>query len=378
MPQFAPGFDPADCCRPAVLGVEPYRPGKSAADLAHEYGVADMIKLASNENMLGPPPGAVAAVAGCGADLGLYPDGGGRKLKQALAARHDVAPECITLGNGSNELLELVGRCFLGAGKNAVYSRHAFAVYALTTQICGADGRVAPARAAADAMPYGDDLDAMAAAIDAATRVVFLANPNNPTGTWNGAAALAGFLRKVPASAVAVVDEAYAEYVTQPDYPVAAAWLGRFPNLVVTRTFSKAFGLAGLRVGYALSSPAVAELMDRVRQPFNVGVPAQRGALAALADRGHIEKSVATNRAGLAQLQAGCDRLGLPWLPSAANFLCIEAGDDALGIYHRLIGRGVIVRPVDNYGLPRHLRVTVGLPEHNRRFLEALEQVLER
>ncbi len=371
-------FDPRDYCRPAVLAVEPYRPGKSAADLAREYTVDAMIKLSSNENMLGPSPHAVTAVRDGCPGLMLYPDGGGRRLAWALAERHGVAPECVTLGNGSNELLELAGRCFLDRGKNAVYSEHAFAVYELTTQICGADSRVARARGATDAMPCGHDLDAMAAEINADTRVVFIANPNNPTGTWFDGRVLEAFLQKVPVSTLIVIDEAYAEYVTQPDYPEAAAWLGRFPNLMVTRTFSKAFGLAGLRVGYALSSAAVAELMNRVRQPFNVNAPAQSGALAALEDEVHLERSVAMNRDGLMQLQAGCDRLQLPWMPSAANFLCIEVGDAAADVYGKLLRRGVIVRRIDNYGLPRHLRVTVGRPEHNRRFLEALAEALGR
>ena len=369
-------FDPADCCRPAILGVEPYVPGKSAADLAREFAVGDMIKLASNENVLGPSPAAVAAVRDCCSRLMLYPDGGGRALKKALAARHVVAPECITLGNGSNELLELIGRCFLDGRKNAVYSEHSFLVYALVTRICGASGRVVPALPVASAMSLGHDLDAMAAEVNADTRVVFIANPNNPTGTWFGASALEGFLREVPSTTVVVIDEAYAEYVTQTDYVEAAAWIERFPNLVVTRTFSKAFGLAGLRVGYSLSSTAVSELMNRVRQPFNVSTPAQCAALAALGDEQHLENSVAMNRDGLGQLQDGCARLRLPWIPSAANFLCIEVGDDAPGIYQRLLERGVIVRPVGNYQLPRHLRVTVGRPVHNRRFLEALEEAL--
>ena len=369
-------FDPRDYCRPAVLDVEPYSPGKSSADVERDYGVADVLKLASNENVLGPSPGAVEAVRDCCDELMLYPDGDGWALREALASRHGVAPECVTLGNGSNELLELAGRCFLDEGKNAVYSEHAFAVYPLTVQICGAASRVAPARALSDEMPCGHDLDAMAAAIDDATRVVFIANPNNPTGTWLDASELEGFLTRVPTSVLVVVDEAYAEYVVQPDYPAAAGWIERFPNLMVTRTFSKAFGLAGLRVGYALSSAPVAGLLNRVRQPFNVGLPAQRGALAALEDKAHLEKSVAMNLEGLKQLQQGCDRLRLRWMPSVANFLCVEVGTGAFGVYERLLRRGVIVRPVDNYGLARHLRVTVGRPEHNRCFLQALEAAL--
>ena len=371
-----PPFNPLDYCRPAVLDVEPYRPGKSAADLAHEHKVREMIKLSSNENVLGPPPGAVAAVRDCAAELMRYPDGGGRQLCRSIAGRHGISSDCVTLGNGSNELLELVGRCFLDKGKNAVYSEHAFAVYELTTQICGADHRVAPALAPNTAMPYGHDLDAMAAAVNADTRVIFVANPNNPTGTWFDAGALEVFLCKVAESVVVVIDEAYAEYVTASAYPAAVEWLDRFPNLVVTRTFSKVFGLAGLRVGYALSSTAVAELMNRVRQPFNVSLPAQRGALAALEDEAHLKNSIAMNCAGLKQLQEGCERLQIEWIPSVANFLCIEVGDKAAEVCARLAAQGVIVRALDNYGLPRHLRVTIGRLEDNRRVLEALEKVL--
>ena len=370
-------FDPHKCCRPAILSVEPYRPGKSIDDLADEYKVEGIVKLASNENVLGPSPAAVAAVHDCCSWLMLYPDGGGRELKAALAAQHGVAPECITLGNGSNELLELVGRCFLDKGRNAVYSEHSFLVYELTARICGADSHIAPALPPGDAMHYGHDLDAMSAAIDADTRVVFIANPNNPTGTWLGKQALENFLQKVPSSTVIVVDEAYAEYVTESDYIEAVAWIERFPNLIVTRTFSKIFGLAGLRVGYSLSSADTGKLMNRVRQPFNVSLPAQRGALAALGDDEHLKNSVSMNCNGLEQLQGGCESLGLSWMPSAANFLCIEVGDNASKVCEGLLRRGVIVRSIDSYNLPRHIRVTVGRPEDNHRFLEALGKVLK-
>ena len=370
-----PRFSPAEHCRPAVLDVQPYSPGKSAHDLGRQVG--DVLKLSSNENVLGPSPTVAAAVRECSDELMRYPDGDGWELREALAAHHGVAPENVTLGNGSNELLELAGRCFLDRGTNAVYSEHGFAVYELTAQICGATARAAPARAAADTMPYGHDLAAMAAAMDAETRVVFIANPNNPTGTWLNVAELEGFLECAPTSAVIVVDEAYAEYVTEPGYPATAEWIGRFPNLLVARTFSKAYGLAGLRVGYGLCDASLAELLNRVRQPFNVNLPAQRGALAALKDRAHVEKSVAMNRMGLEQLAAGCRELGLAWLPSIANFLCIEIGNNASVVYEALLERGVIVRPIDNYGLPRHLRVTVGRPEDNRRFLDALEEALQ-
>ena len=367
-------FSPEDYCRPAVLTVRPYSPGKSVADLVSEHGAGEVIKLASNENMLGPSPSVMAAINDCGDELMMYPDGDGLLLKQALAVRHATGAGCITLGNGSNELLELVGRCFLDAGSNVVYSQHAFAVYELVARVCGADSRVAPACGAGNEMPYGHDLDAIAGLIDADTRVVFMANPNNPTGTWFTADELEAFLRKVPRETIVVIDEAYAEYVVEADYPEACRWIERFPNLLVTRTFSKAFGLAGLRVGYAVSSPAVAELLNRVRQPFNVNLFAQRGALVALKDREHIEKSVAMNIEGLRQLKEGCDRLGLEWLPSVANFLCVKVGAGADEVYEKLLGRRIIVRPIGNYGLADYLRVTVGLPEQNLRFLQALEE----
>ena len=370
-------FDPRDCCRSAVLDIEPYRPGKSANDIAHKCVTTQVIKLSSNENMLGPSPSAIEAVRACCEDLMLYPDGVGSKLKKKLAKRHQVKPECVTLGNGSNELLELAGRCFLGEGTNAVYSEHAFAVYELTAKICGADSRIARALPCNDKMPYGHDLNAMIDAIDSNTRVVFIANPNNPTGTWFSNSDLESFLQRVPNTTIVVIDEAYAEYVTEPAYPEASAWINQFPNLLVTRTFSKVFGLAGLRIGYAVSSASVAELINRVRQPFNVSLPAQCGAFAALEDTQHLEKSIAMNCDGLKQLQGACEKLGLPYLPSVANFLCIEVGDNADDVYEGLLQRGVIVRLIANYGLPRYLRVTVGCPSHNRLFLDALEEVLK-
>ncbi len=374
---FVPmSFSPEDYCRPAVLNVHPYSPGKSVADLVSERGAGEVIKLASNENMLGFSPLVMDAINDCRDELMMYPDGDGLLLRQALAARHAVRVECITLGNGSNELLELVGRCFLDAGSNVVYSRHAFAVYELVAHICGADCRVATAYGVGNEMPYGHDLDAIAGLIDADTRVVFVANPNNPTGTWFTSDELEAFLRKVPKETIVVIDEAYAEYVMEADYPSACEWIGRFPNLLVTRTFSKAFGLAGLRVGYAVSSLAVADLLNRVRQPFNVNLFAQKGALAALEDQEHIESSVAMNTKGLRQLQEGCDRLKLSWLPSAANFLCIKIGADAGEVYEKLLGKRIIVRPIGNYGLEDYLRVTVGLPGQNRRFLQVLEETL--
>ncbi len=369
-------FDPLDYCGSSIAGLAPYEPGRSARQLSRELGVHDALPLASNENLLGPSPKVIEALHRALDDVHFYPDGAGRRLKELLARRHGVTPSQITLGNGSNDVLELAGRCFLGVGSGALWSRHAFAVYALTAQAVGAARQVAPPRPASDAMPYGHDPDAMLGQVNDATGVVFIANPNNPTGTWIGADALHDFLRRLPARVVAVVDQAYAEYATAADYPDAAAWLDEFPNLIVTRTFSKIFALAGLRVGYALASSAISDLLNRLRQPFNVNALAQCASAAALADDEHVAASVAANAAALTQLRAGCARLGVACLPSAANFLCLEIGDDAQRVYRRLLERGVIVRPLSNYGLPRHLRVTTGRPEHNERFLEALAAVV--
>jgi histidinol-phosphate aminotransferase len=363
-----------------VGGLRPYQPGKPAEILERELGIRNAIKLASNENPLGPSPRARVAIDAAMANLHLYPDGSGYHLKAALARRHGVEPEQITLGNGSNEVLEMVARAWLGPERNAVYSRHAFAVYALVTQAVAAEARVVPALPTDAAQPYGHDLDAMAARIDGDTRVVFIANPNNPTGTWLTTDALRRFLAQVPVETLVVVDEAYAEYVEDPEYPDATQWVAEFPNLIVTRTFSKIFGLAALRLGYAVSQSGVAQVLNRIREPFNVNSLALAGGLAALEDHDHIAASIAANRSGLAQLRAGLDALGLRALPSVGNFLCFHCGDgvDAAVVDAALQREGVIVRPVGNYELPGFLRVTVGSEGENERFLAALARVLAR
>jgi histidinol-phosphate aminotransferase len=361
---------------PGVRALRPYEPGKPVETLERELGIRQAVKLASNENPLGPSPRAVAAIQGVLGSLHVYPDGNSFALKEALAARHGVAPSQITLGNGSNEILELVARTWLAPGRSAVYSRHAFAVYPLVVQAVSAEGRVADAFPADSAQPYGHDLDAMAALVDESTRVVFVANPNNPTGTWVTAEALERFLTRIPEETLVVLDEAYAEYVEVRDYPDATQWVQRFPNLLVTRTFSKIFGLAGLRLGYSVSSAAVAELVNRVRQPFNVNSLAQvagLAALAALADREHVAESVRVNRSGMSQVGTGLRERGLDFIPSAGNFLAFDVGQPAGPVYERLLRQGVIVRPVVNYGLPTHLRVTIGTAAENERFLQALD-----
>jgi histidinol-phosphate aminotransferase len=280
-----------------------------------------------------------------------------------------VGPECIVLGNGSNDVLEMAARAFLAPGLEAVYSQHAFAVYPLAVQSAGASGIEVPAK------NFGHDLDAMRRAVTPGTRLVFIANPNNPTGTMAGAAELEAFLASLPPRVLVVLDEAYNEYLPDELKPDSFAWLRRFPNLVVTRTFSKVYGLAGLRVGFACAAPGVADLMNRVRQPFNVNSVALAAAAAALGDTEFVRRSFELNQSGMRQVTAGLARLGLEYIPSHGNFVSFEAGN-AAGVFQKLLRAGVIVRPIASYGMPRHLRVTIGLESENARFLASLEKAL--
>ncbi len=363
-------FDARSLVVPGVQAIEPYQPGKPLSELAREYGIEDAIKLASNENPIGPSPRALAAAQAALGDIARYPDGGGFSLKRALSDKLGVAPEQITLGNGSNDVLEFVARAFASSGDEVIYAQHAFAVYELVTRAVGARPVVVPAR------NWGHDLAGMQRAITPRTRLVFIANPNNPTGTWLSRDELEAFVQQVPSHALVVVDEAYFEYVEEPAYPDAVRWIARYPNVVVTRTFSKAYGLAGLRVGYGVSTREVADYLNRVRQPFNVNSVGAAAAEAALADEEHLQRSIAMNRDGLRQLIEGLKRLKLPFIPSVANFITIDIGRPANAAYESLLRKGVIVRPVASYGMPNHLRVTVGLPAENERFLVALRAVL--
>lgn len=359
----------------AVKGVQalsPYQPGKPIEELARELGLnpAEIIKLASNENPLGPSEKALVAAHKALEELCLYPDGNGFELKQALANRFGVAMNQITLGNGSNDVLEVIARCFADTDSEVVFSQYAFAVYPLVTQAIGAKGLSIPAK------NWGHDLEAMAAAVTERTKLVFVANPNNPTGTVHKAAAIEAFLDRIPEQVLVVLDEAYCEYLTGDEFPDGIKLLARYPNLIVCRTFSKAWGLAALRVGYSLSSPDIADVLNRVRQPFNVDSVALAAATAVLDDEAYLNRSREVNGAGLRQLADGFDRMGLPYIASAGNFIAVEVGEQAAGIYQSLLAHGVIVRPVAGYGMPRHLRVSVGLPEDNERFLDALAQAL--
>lgn len=367
-----------DLAVPGIRALKPYQPGKPISELEREFGVRDIIKLASNENPLGPPASAIRAITECMGDLALYPDGNGFELKQALARRHDVKAASITLGNGSNDVLVLLAEAFLAPGLEAVFSRYAFAAYPIAVQCTGATARVSPTLGDDSSMPLGHDLDAMRELINAKTRLVFIANPNNPTGTWLPSADLQSFIASVPEHVVVVIDEAYWDYVSEAHYPDATRWLEKFPNLVVTRTFSKAFGLAGLRIGYGVSSAEIADLLNRVRQPFNTNIPAQVAALAALADADYILQSIKENRSGLRQLKKGLAESGIATLPSVCNFVLADMGRPAGEIFKALLQAGIIVRPVDNYGLPNHLRISVGLEEQNKRLLSALEDIVAK
>ncbi|USE39099.1 histidinol-phosphate transaminase [Endozoicomonas sp. SCSIO W0465] len=357
---------------PGVKEMSPYQPGKPIEELAREQGlrVEDIVKLASNENPLGPPPSALQAMTESLVELARYPDGSSYLLKQALAEKLRVAPEQLTLGNGSNDVLVLLAESFLDTNSSAVFSQYAFVVYPLAVKAVGAEGIVVPA------LNYGHDLDAMAEAIQENTRMVFLANPNNPTGTCFSEQGLFGFLGKVPEDVIVVLDEAYFEYGLGGDLPNGSELLDRYSNLVVTRTFSKAYGLAGARVGYSISNPDIADVLNRLRQPFNLNLPAQAGAMAALGDDAYLQQSIAINQQGMKYLEQGLAGLGLDWIPSSANFVTVDFKRNAMPIYEGLLSRGVIVRPVASYGMPEHLRISIGLPEENRRCLDALGQIL--
>ena len=353
-----------------VQKLSPYQTGKPIDELKRELGLDDIIKLASNENPLGCSPLAVQAIQAEMNQIGRYPDGNGFNLKYAIQQKFGFELNRMTLGNGSNDILELVARAFIAQGQAAIYSQHAFAVYPLAVQAVGGVGIEVPAK------NFGHDLDAMAAAITANTKVVFIANPNNPTGTWFGRAEFEQFMAQVPDSVLVVLDEAYVEYVTDADFINGFDYVNQYPNLLVSRTFSKAYGLASLRVGYAIASPDVTNILNRVRQPFNVNSFALAAAVASLQDEAFVGQSRALNNAGMTQLEAGLTALGLAYIPSKANFIAFDTARPCVPVFNALLQQGVIVRPVANYGMPTYLRVSIGLESENARFLVALQQVL--
>lgn len=356
-----------------ITEIAPYQAGKPASELAREFGFdeATVIKLASNENPLGLPESARAAMLQEIDELGRYPDSNGFDLKGALSAHYGVDASQITLGNGSNDLLELVTRAVVQAGDEVVYSQHAFAVYMLASQAVGATRIEVPA------LNYGHDLDAMAAAVTPKTRLVFVANPNNPTGTFVPGEQVYGFLKRIPSDTVVVLDQAYDEYLDESERYNPLQWLPEFDNLVISHTFSKIFGLAGLRIGFAFASAQLTDLMNRVRQPFNTNSIAQAAAVAALNDKAFLARSYQLNLEQRERLQQAFDAMQLPYLPSRGNFVLVRVGDGAQ-VSRELLGRGIIVRPVGNYQLPEWIRVSVGLVEENTAFLDALAEVLNK
>lgn len=360
---------------PGIAALNPYQPGKPIEELTRELGITDIIKLASNENPRGPGPLTLRAMEAPLTTLSRYPDGGGFALKHALANHLGVETKQLTLGNGSNDVLDLAARIALTPGCQAIVAEHAFVVYRLAVAAAGAELVEVPAQ------DFGADLDAMLEAVTDQTAMIFLANPNNPTGTWVDETALTAFLDALPERVWVVLDEAYAEYVDAPGYPDGIALLRRYPNLLVTRTFSKIHALAGLRIGYSVSSPEVADLLNRARQPFNVNSMALAAAEAALSDQEFITTSRELNEQGMRLLVSGLEQEGFEYIPSVANFVTFrvstaEQPRSATDVYQRLLREGVIVRPVAEYGLTDYLRVSIGLPAENTRFLETLARVL--
>lgn len=363
-----------DLALPGVQKLRPYEPGKPVEELERELGITGIIKLASNENPLGPSAQVVETLKAQMMDLARYPDGNAFQLKRALADIHHVELDQITIGNGSNDILELIARAFVSTDNEILFSEHAFAVYPIVTQAVGATAVVVPAK------DWGHDLKAMAAAVTNKTKVIFVANPNNPTGTCIGSDELKSFIQSVPDNVLVVIDEAYFEYAEDlfEGYSSASDWINDFSNLIVTRTFSKAYGLAGLRVGYGISSVDVSDFLNRVRQPFNVNSMAMAGALAALDDKEHLDNSLRINREGLAQYENAFKAMGLEWIPTAGNFICVDLKCDGREVFNQLLREGVITRAVDNYGMPDFLRITVGTHDENTRCIEALTKVLDK
>ncbi len=359
-----------------IAAIAPYQAGKPIEELAREFGLdaSKIVKLASNENPLGMPESAKQALNAAVANLGRYPDPAGFDLKKAISQRFGVDQGWLTLGNGSNDILELVASALIELGSAVVYSQYAFVVYRLATQARGAKHIVVPAK------EHGHDLPAMLEAITPETKIVYVANPNNPTGTYLSVDAIESFLASVAARhgtrVTVVLDEAYNEFLEPALRVDGVALVRRYPNLIVSRSFSKAYGLAGLRVGFAMAQPVLTDLLNRVRQPFNVNSLAQAAAIAALNDKEFLAKSFAVNRDGKKQLQQGFEKLALQFVPSYANFVLVKVGD-AARINLELLKRGVIVRPVAGDGLPEWLRVSIGLPHENQTFLDALTAVLK-
>ena len=356
--------------RPYIAALEPYQPGKPIEELERELGISGSIKLASNENPLGPSPKAVEAMRAETANVHRYPDGSSYELRRALARRLSVGPEQLVFGTGSDEILELLAKVFLGEGDEVVYAWPSFAMYPIVVQGAGAAGVPVPLDA-----KFAHDLEAMAAAVTSRTRLVLVCNPNTPTGTSVGAEAFDRFVAGLRDDIVLAVDEAYVEYVRRPDFPDTLGWIAKRPGTLAMRTFSKIYGLAGQRIGYAIADPRLASFLERARHPFNVNRLAEVGALAALDDTPHVEASRQVNADGIAYLTEQLAAMGVPVCPTDANFVMAELGR---GVYEALLREGVIVRPLGGFGLADHVRITVGRSDENERLIAALRRVRER
>ena len=356
--------------KPHIATLEPYAPGKPIEELERELGIEGAIKLASNESPLGPSPKALEAVREALGGIHRYPDGASFALRRALAGRLEVRPEQLVFGAGADEILELLAKAFLGPGDEAVYAWPSFAMYPIVTQGMGATPVQVPLT-----RELVHDLPAMANAVTERTRVVFVCNPNNPTGTSVGAEAFDRFAAGLPESTVLAVDEAYVDYARRADFPDALAWVRRRPGTLVLRTFSKIYGLAGLRIGFGVADPELAGYLERARHPFNVNRLAEVAALAALDDREHVERSRRINAEGVDTLSRELRALGIEVWPTDANFLLAHTG---AGVHERLLREGIIVRPLAGFGMPDHVRISVGLPEENERLVKALRRMRER
>tara|TARA_R110001592_G_scaffold33316_2_gene115604 strand:- start:19277 stop:20461 length:1185 start_codon:yes stop_codon:yes gene_type:complete len=370
---------------PSVQALHPYLPGKPIEELQRELGLSNIVKLASNENPLGLSEKVVQAIHSALKDGARYPDGNGYILKKALIdfyaqKNQDFGINQLTLGNGSNDVLELIARAYIGHSDEVIFSEYAFAVYSIVTQAVGAKAIEVPAN------DWGHDLVAISKSVSNKTKLIFLANPNNPTGTAFSNSELVSFMNLVPSNVLVVLDEAYGEYIKDDAFPDGLNLLAIYPNLIVTRTFSKAWGLASMRVGYAISNSVIADMLNRVRQPFNVNLFALVGAAAVLSDAQYLEKGVELNRVGLKQVENGLSELGLSFISSKGNFIAFNVHPESVksksvysgvDVYQLLLKEGVIVRPLANYKMPDFLRVSIGLPEENRRFLSSLKSVLK-
>jgi histidinol-phosphate aminotransferase len=353
-----------------VRALRPYIPGKPIEEVQRELGLTDVIKLASNENPLGPPPRAVEAIARAAAGVTLYPEGDAPTLRAAVSKHVGMPPECLVFGNGSDEIIHLLAMTFLEPGDEVVQGDPSFAMYEIYTAQCNGRSVKVPLK------DQVHDLDAMLEAITPRTRIVFVANPNNPTGTYIGRHAIERFVDRLPDNVLLVMDEAYYEYVEDSDRPDLRPLIRDGRDVIILRTFSKAYGLAGLRVGYGITTPEIAAVLNKVRSPFNVNSLAQAAATAALQDADHIRKSVALNTEGRHYYEREFDRLGLPYVPSQANFILVDVGRNSRTVFEALQRLGVIIRPGAGLGLPQYIRVSIGTAEQNQRFIAALEKVL--